>query len=83
MTKVVKKALTAKAQRAQRETVVKSKRKRINLTLSIFLLALFACSYVYAQDQQPADDHLHKAQDLEKQGKYNEAVKSLEEAMTI
>ena len=63
--------------------MVKSKRKRINLTLSIFLLALFACSYVYAQDQQPADDHLHKAQDLEKQGKYNEAVKSLEEAMTI
>jgi CHAT domain-containing protein/Tfp pilus assembly protein PilF len=59
--------------------------KKTNLTLSIFLLALFACSHVYAQDQdqQPADDHLHKAQDLEKQGKYNEAVKSLEEAMTI
>ena len=59
--------------------------KKTNLTLSIFLLVLFACSHVYAQDQdqQPADDHLHKAQDLEKQGKYNEAVKSLEEAMTI
>ena len=57
--------------------------KKINLISSIVLLALFACSYVYAQDHQPADKHWHKAQDLEKQGKYNEAVKYLEEAMTI
>ena len=61
--------------------------KRINLTLSILLPALLICSFAYAQDQdqdhQPADRHWHKAQDLEKRGKYNEAVKYLEEAMTI
>ena len=57
--------------------------KKINLILPIVLLALFACSNVYAQDQQPADKHWHKVQALEKQGKYNEAVKYLEEAMTV
>ena len=59
--------------------------KRINLTLSILLPALLICSFAYAQDQdhQLADRHWHKAQDLEKRGKYNEAVKYLEEAMTI
>ena len=59
--------------------------KRINLTLSILLPALLICSFAYAQDQdhQPADRHWHKAQDLEKRGKYNEAAKYLEEAMTI
>ena len=56
--------------------------KKINLISSIVLLALFACSYVYSQDHQPADNHWHKVQDLEKQGKYNEAVKYLEETMT-
>jgi len=59
--------------------------KRINLTLSILLPALLICLFAYAQDQdhQLADRHWHKAQDLEKRGKYNEAVKYLEEAMTI
>ncbi len=59
--------------------------KRINLTLSILLPALLICLFAYAQDQdhQLADRHWHKAQDLEKRGKYNEAIKYLEEAMTI
>ncbi len=59
--------------------------KRINLTLSILLPALLICLFAYAQDQdhQLADRHWHKAQDLEKRGKHNEAVKYLEEAMTI
>lgn len=56
--------------------------KKITLILSIVLLALFAYSYVYAQNHQFTDKHWHKVQDLEKQGKYNEAVKYLEEAMT-
>ncbi len=55
------------------------------IILSILLPALLICSFAYAQDQdhQLADRHWHKAQDLEKRGKYNEAVKYLEEAMTI
>jgi tetratricopeptide (TPR) repeat protein len=57
--------------------------KRINLTLSIFLPALLICSFAYAQGQQPADENWYKAQDLEKQGKYNKAVKYLEEALSL
>ncbi len=54
--------------------------KKIKLASSIFLLALFACSYVYAQDHQPADENWYKAQDLEKQGKYIDAAKMYEKS---
>jgi CHAT domain-containing protein/Tfp pilus assembly protein PilF len=61
--------------------------KKINLTSSIVLLALLICSFAYAQNQdqghQSEDKHWHKVQDLEKQGKYNEAVKYLEESLAI
>ncbi len=55
--------------------------KRINLTLSIFLLALLICSFAYARGLQPADENWYKAQDLEKQGKYIDAAKMYEKSV--
>ncbi len=54
--------------------------KEINWISSIVLLALFACSHVYAQGHQPVDKHRHEALDLEKQGKYIDAAKMYEES---
>ena len=54
--------------------------KKINLTLSIFLLVLLICSFANAQDHQPAVENWYKAQDLEKQGKYIDAAKIYEKS---
>ena len=54
--------------------------KRINLTSSIVLLALFACLHVYAQDQQQADKQWREALDLDEQGKNIDAAKMHEES---